>query len=932
MKLVAALNLNTNELQNAVIQNLPYASEPTGITGRVYFDTTAYHSNIRVFNGTSWVSVITSSPDATGLLGILTPIKGGTGIANQDTSTITLGGAFATTGAFTTSFTQGANLVLTLPVAATATMLYNTVNPTAQFNLPYANGADGSIAYTAAPLTNGTWGLSSVVIADAAVKPLWVQGTGTGAPVFAASPTFTGTVALPIATATSINGLTITTTTGTLTIANNASASLITTGNYAITLAANAASTVTMPSSTAATLNYYTTVPVTNGIPYAGAASGLISYTGAGSYSTLVSSSVGVPQWTTAAAGVLFAVDSTTVPAFTTAITGCTYNGLTVTSTTGTLTVAASSTANFGASFTTGAYAVSLTTAGASTVAMPNSTAATLNYYTTAPAANALPYAGAASGLISYLGVPVALSVLTNVANSAPSWVTATGTGAPVMGTNPAITVSTAGNLSLSYTPTNANDATPKWYVDGAIQGLQQKPTASKATTAPLNASQTYIYDPGVLGVGATLTNANSQVALVIDGIPCVVGDVVLVKNEITYPGYNGLYVVTAVGSVSTNWVLTRHIDMDTAAEFAGAFIPVGNSAALLLSGTQTVTVDTVAKTIILSGTGTINWTTLGAVAGESLVFAGWTNSQRGNNGIYNNVAISTTTHTNDTITYSTQFPDGVASGFQVGNVSVFLTGTSNSNSLWLTENTGAVTVGTTPITFIQLNAATNINAGNQIQISGNTINVTATPTFTTVNSLGITAGTSSTINVAASTGLAVTGGSSFVATLNAQATATLQLPAVNSTLLYNTGTTANAIPFSVSTSGSTSYISNITTTKMFLSQTGTGSAANTPVLAALTSADITTALGYVLPPVTKFATTIQAAGPSYLITHNLNTFDVTVTVYENATGPTGITGSGSTTGSQVYPDIVTTSVNSVTLTYGIGAPVTVYHRVVVVG
>lgn len=61
--------------------------------------------------------------------------------------------------------------------------------------------------------------------------------------------------ALGAATATSINGLVVTTTAGTLTIANNASAALVTSGNYSITLTATAATNVTLPTTgTLATL------------------------------------------------------------------------------------------------------------------------------------------------------------------------------------------------------------------------------------------------------------------------------------------------------------------------------------------------------------------------------------------------------------------------------------------------------------------------------------------------------------------------------------------------------------------------------------------------------------------------------------------------------------------------------------------------------
>jgi hypothetical protein len=67
-------------------------------------------------------------------------------------------------------------------------------------------------------------------------------------------------------------------------------------------------------------------------------------------------------------------------------------------------------------------------------------------------------------------------------------------------------------------------------------------------------------------GVGATLTNAGAQAALSIDGVTLSVGNRVLVNNQAT-AFQNGVYTVTTVGTVSTNWVLTRATD-------ANQFIP----------------------------------------------------------------------------------------------------------------------------------------------------------------------------------------------------------------------------------------------------------------------------------------------------------------------------------------------------------------------
>jgi hypothetical protein len=72
-RFLVSLDLGTNELQNAVIQNLPAASEPTGVKGRVYFDST--NNKLKVYDGTSWqplafganaASTVTLTGDVTG--------------------------------------------------------------------------------------------------------------------------------------------------------------------------------------------------------------------------------------------------------------------------------------------------------------------------------------------------------------------------------------------------------------------------------------------------------------------------------------------------------------------------------------------------------------------------------------------------------------------------------------------------------------------------------------------------------------------------------------------------------------------------------------------------------------------------------------------------------------------------------------------------
>ena len=115
-------------------------------------------------------------------------------------------------------------------------------------------------------------------------------------------------------------------------------------------------------------------------------------------------------------------------------------------------------------------------------------------------------------------------------------------------------------SVTVTQDPVSNFQLATKQYVDTLVSsGIHFHEPVRVESPINLNAT----YNNGTSGVGATLTNAGTQAALVIDGITMVVNDRVLVYEQTTQT-QNGVYVVTDIGSVSTNWILTRSDDTDT--------------------------------------------------------------------------------------------------------------------------------------------------------------------------------------------------------------------------------------------------------------------------------------------------------------------------------------------------------------------------------
>jgi hypothetical protein len=337
----------------------------------------------------------------------------------------------------------------------------------------------------------------------------------------------------------------------------------------------------------------------------------------------------------------------------------------------------------------------------------------------------------------------------------------------------------TTGTISTSAA--NSTDIVNKAYVDGIVaSGIHYHAPVRVESPTNLNAT----YNNGTDGVGATLTNAGTQAALVIDGVTLSVSDRVLVYTQ-TNQVQNGIYTVTNVGSGSTNWVLTRATDADSygvagsdvLGEGSAVFVQQGNTGAgesyvcntsgTITFGTTNITFVQISSAQVYSaGTG-LNLTNLAFSIANTAVTA----ASYGNAG-----AVATfTVNAQGQITAASNAAIN-ASAITLGTLDNARTTAASANgasTIVARDSNGSfsanvVTAGTGSFTNVSGNGAslTAINASN---ISSGTI-ANARTTAATANGAStiVLRGTSGEFTAGAITGSSFTGDGSALSAINA--------------------------------------------------------------------------------------------------------------------------------------------------------------------
>lgn len=343
----------------------------------------------------------------------------------------------------------------------------------------------------------------------------------------------------------------------------------------------------------------------------------------------------------------------------------------------------------------------------------------------------------------------------------------------------------TAGTVST--TPTSNTDLVNKLYVDTLVSSGIHFHTPVRVES-PINLNATY--NNGTAGVGATLTNAGTQAALVIDGVTVSVNDRVLVYQQTTQT-QNGIYTVTNVGSGSTNWVLTRATDADSyvidspngLSEGSTVFVQQGTTGAgetYTCNTTGTITFGTTNITFVQISSAQI----YSAGTGLTLTGTQFSLSNVGTAATYGSASQVPVFTTNAQGQVSSVTNTSIAisgSAITSGTVAIANGGTGASTADNALTNLGATTVGanlfklTNPgaITFPRFNADNTVSSLNSTDFR--TAIGAGTGTVTSVGGTGTVNGITLTGTVTSSGNLTL-GGALTGVNLTSQVTGTLPI------------------------------------------------------------------------------------------------------------------------------------------------------------
>ena len=907
------INMGGNQIVSPILNSAIIYGTSTdpgsGSTGQIFYNTTS--NVLKYYNGTAWTplttggTAVTSINSANGsvtLQGTSNQIAVSTGsspITISMPTNVTLPGKTT----LSASTTGGSSLNIPAATSAPSTPSVGDVWTTASTgaNILYYNGATKTVAFTDSNITGSAGSVGNSLTIGNGLTTAGPYNGSAAVTVSLPSTITAGSVgsssAIPVITYDTYGRITAVSTAsisssislagtsgtgsvstgGTLTVSGgtgittSASGSTITITNSGVTSVNSSTGAITGLATLASpTFTGTVTVPGT-GIVYSGSTSGQSILSAPATAGTNTAITLPSTAGTLALNNQTFFIGTTSI-AINRASSSLSLTGVSIDGNAGTATTLATARTINGTSFN-----------GSANITI---TAANPNALTIGTGLSGTSYDGSAAVTIANTGVLSITGTANQVAASAS-------TGAITLSLPQSIATTSAPTFSMvtvSGTTTNATDVATKAYVDNLKSGFNAHDAVEAASTTDLTTLGTWgtvTYTAGTTGadggtgVGATLTPANNG-TFIIDNYTPDVPDRILIKNQ-TDPKQNGIYTVTATGGAGSKWSLTRAIDYDNsiaALASAGDLVFVaGNPTEYttpiptnLNTGWSMNAQGTATGQAIKFGTDNVTWVQF---SGAGTVTGGTGITVTGNS-----VAITAITPTSTTDT-STK---GIVSALTVNTQGQVTAQTTTALGTEFTNTSGTINLASASIADSKLST---------ISTAGKVSN--SATTATNLN-------TASAIVARDSSGNFVAGTITAALTGNASTATTLATPRA-----------INGVNFD----GSAAITIKASTTNALTIGTGLSLSSGTTFDG---SSAVTLSLTGTYTQ--KFATTFTggtSANP-FTVNHNLNTRDVTVQVYDNATYD------------EVEVDLVRTDANNVTVTFAVTPTSGSNYRIVVIG
>lgn len=350
------------------------------------------------------------------------------------------------------------------------------------------------------------------------------------------------------------------------------------------------------------------------------------------------------------------------------------------------------------------------------------------------------------------------------------------------------INVATLTSGTISTAANAATDIVNKAYVDNAVAaGVHfHTPVRVESPTA-LNAA----YNNGTSGVGATLTNSGTNVAIQVDGVSLNVTDRVLIYTQ-SNATHNGVYVVSTQGAPDSpgpgaKWVLTRSDDTDTYVTDSPAGLSQGSTFFVQQGATGA------GETYTCNTPGTIVFGT------TNITFAQVSSAQIYSAGTGLNLNSTTFSIANTTVTPATYGTSG-----QVAQIAINAQGQITSAS-----NVG-IAITASNVSGLAASATTDTTNASNIT-SGTLINARTTASANNGASTIIARDASGNFAAAGITGTTFTGNGALITALNGTAISTGTVANARTT-----ATDANGASTIVARNASGNFSANVITATTF--------------------------------------------------------------------------------------------------------------------